>query len=184
MSARHSILYFSEKPCEKCKAVPDHLQSRIYPDHPFDLMLESKNTQRSSFSERPKWIVKESVIEAVVNFAFLLLTQLGYVEKVKGTDMLSDFAYACKSFHNYKVAMMATTATSLTQPSALVSSRAPPEVQLRSEQALNENSRRVRNTPIPVPPRVMQSPRIETRDIDTGPIPQREYISSSQRHLH
>jgi hypothetical protein len=147
-------------------------------------MLKSKSTQRSSCSERSKWIVKEPDIEAVVNFVFLLLTQLGHVENFKGTDMLSDFAYACKSFHNYKVAMMATTATSLTRASALVSSRAPPEVQLRSEQTLNENSRRVRNTPIPVPPRVMQSPHIETRDIDTGPILQREYISSSQRHLH
>jgi hypothetical protein len=172
------ILYFSGKPYEKCKPVPAHLQSRIYPDYPYDLMLKSESTQRSSFREYPKWIVKESVIEAVVNFAFVLLTQLGHVENIKGTDMLSDFAFACKSFHNYKAAMMATT------PPALVSSRAHPEVQLRSEQILNENCRRVRNTPIPVPPRVMQSPRIETRNTDTEPIPQREYLSSSQHHLH
>jgi hypothetical protein len=153
-AATSGMSYYSAKAKEMCKPVLAHHQSRIYPDYPFDLMLKSGSSQLSSYGECPRWIVKESVIEAIINFAFLFATQLEYVENVKGTDMLSNFAVACYSFHKYKVVMTAIAASPHQRP-ALVSSRPIPEVRARSEHVSNSNTRDVdnerdtaRNTPV------------------------------------
>jgi hypothetical protein len=180
--ATSGVTYYSGKANNMCKPVLAYHQSWIYPDYPFDLMLKSESSQLSNHGEYPKWIVKESVIEAIINFAFLFATQLEYIENLQGTDMLSDFAVACYSFHKYKLVRTAIAASPRQRP-ALVSSRAIPEVRARSEHIPNGNARGVENERGAARNIPGQRPLIEGDATAFDPSQQRKCIQVRQHQL-
>jgi hypothetical protein len=133
------ITYYSGKANEICKPVLARYESRIYPDYPLDFMLKSESLQNM------RWMVKEYLMEAAINFAFLLAAQLKCVHNVKGRDMLIDFADACSSFRRYKVAMMATGVSSVRQPLTLDSPIDISDVRATHEQLTKDDAQSVDN---------------------------------------
>jgi hypothetical protein len=90
------ISYYSGKAGRVCKIVPPRFQTRIYHDHPFDLMFTLQGP--NSHGHDPTQMVKECVIETMINFAFLRTGRIDHVDNVKGMDMLTNFRFACLNF--------------------------------------------------------------------------------------
>jgi hypothetical protein len=74
-------------------------RGRMYHDYPFDLLSRSEGLDSSRRGYDRTLEVKEAVIEPVIKFAFLLTGRSKYVDNLTGTDMLSNFRFACMNLH-------------------------------------------------------------------------------------
>jgi len=98
----------------------------------------SQGSNRSDHRIDPTQMVKESVIETVINFAFLLTGRLEYVDNVKGMDMLTNFKFACLNFCKNSGTRKIAEFSLLEQSHASDGSGYLAGTQRQSQQALHE----------------------------------------------
>jgi hypothetical protein len=73
-------------------------------------------------------MTKELVIEAIINYAFLATGRIDRVDNVKGTDMLSNFAFAGSSLHKHMDEQLIAKASPIMQVSGPHSRSVVPDV--------------------------------------------------------
>jgi hypothetical protein len=96
-STPSSIVYYIGNLERECKLMPPHLQTTIDYGMPFMMMYKSVGWSEGVDEVVP--MVKKQVMEAAINFAFLLTGRVKYVENVKGEYVLSNFLFACHLYY-------------------------------------------------------------------------------------
>lgn len=97
LSTSHGISYYCGSPGQIL--VPALQRARIYHDAPFDLMFKSDGLSVSQNAYERNHQVKEAIIEAAINFAFLLTGRISHFDNIAGTDVLGNFQFACVNLY-------------------------------------------------------------------------------------
>ena len=165
LATTNGINYYSGKHGRVCIPVQHFHRTRIYHDYPFDRMFV---TQGLHATRDQTHSVKESVVEAVINFAFLLTGRIDYVkiENKAGAEMLSKFKFACTNLHRPRNMDVA-------QPSLPIEARVSEASEIIPERESEIVIDRKREPSF----EVISSKRVRTcRDADTNDTPPRKYL--------